>query len=179
MGRPRGVPERRTVGGDWRHRAACRGEDPELFFPVGGDGAALARVAAAKAVCAGCPVRAECLAFALVAISDGVAGGLTAEERAQLRRASLVPATVGCSGKPRAGADELVVAALAAGRWVSGPSTLELALAAVGLWEAGRGSRWIATHLRVADWRVYRWVQRHRAGLPLAPRGGRGAGVSA
>lgn len=161
---------------DWRHRAACRSEDPELFFPVGDDGPALARVAEAKAVCARCVVTAECLSFALVAISDGVAGGLTARERAQLRRESLVPAAVGSSGTPRTGVDELIVEALMAGRWVSGPSARELAAAAVGLHAAGRGSRWIATHLRVDEWRVYRWVQRHRAGLPLAPRA---AGVSA
>ncbi len=147
-----------------------------MFFPVGDSRpAGVEQITQAKAVCRHCVVRAECLSFALVAISDGVAGGLTAEERAQLRRVSRVPA----SGKPRSGADELVVAALMEGRWVSGPSSLEVALAVVGLHEAGRGCRWIATHLRIDEWRVYRWVQRHRAGLPLVPQGARGAGVSA
>jgi Transcription factor WhiB len=38
---------------------ACRGADPELFFPVAGQPAE-----PAKAICAGCPVRAGCLAAA-------------------------------------------------------------------------------------------------------------------
>ena len=47
----------------WRERAACRsGVDPDLFFPVAESGAARnAQVRAAKAVCARCPVRSDCL----------------------------------------------------------------------------------------------------------------------
>ena len=41
---------------DWRHRAICRDEDPELFFPVGNSGPALLQIAEAKAVCQRCPV---------------------------------------------------------------------------------------------------------------------------
>lgn len=40
----------------WYRRAACRGLDPELFFPERG-----ASTKEAKAVCTGCPVQAECL----------------------------------------------------------------------------------------------------------------------
>lgn len=50
---------------DWRHRAICRDEDPELFFPVGNSGPALLQIAEAKAVCQRCPVTSECLAWAL------------------------------------------------------------------------------------------------------------------
>jgi WhiB family redox-sensing transcriptional regulator len=75
--------------GDWRHRAACRDEDPELFFPVGTGEVAQRQTALARAVCDGCPVVVDCLAFAHQALPDGIAGGLTAAERAQQRRGRL------------------------------------------------------------------------------------------
>lgn len=74
--------------GDWRHRAACRDEDPELFFPIGESGPALRQAGAALAVCARCPVRSECLTDAIEK-GDlyGVRGGLTERElRAEHRR---------------------------------------------------------------------------------------------
>ena len=72
---------------DWRHRAACRDADPEIFFSVAESGPALATAEAeALAWCAVCPVRAQCLAFALSALPHGIAGGMTAEQRAALRR---------------------------------------------------------------------------------------------
>lgn len=67
---------------DWRHRAACRDEDPELFFPVGTSGPAMLQLSEAKAVCWRCPVKAECLEWALATgQDDGVWGGLSADER--------------------------------------------------------------------------------------------------
>jgi WhiB family transcriptional regulator, redox-sensing transcriptional regulator len=74
---------------DWRYWAACRDEDPELFFPVGTSGPALRQIAQAKTVCRRCPVNTECLTWALAAGEDaGVWGGQTEEERraAQRRR---------------------------------------------------------------------------------------------
>lgn len=44
----------------WVRDAVCAQTDPELFFPEKGGS-----TAAAKRVCAGCPVRAECLAYAI------------------------------------------------------------------------------------------------------------------
>lgn len=72
---------------DFRHRAACRDTDPELFFPVGDSGPAALQVAEAKAVCRTCPVTEACLAWALgAAHEDGVWGGRDAGERAGIRR---------------------------------------------------------------------------------------------
>jgi WhiB family redox-sensing transcriptional regulator len=67
--------------------AACQSIDPELFFPVSASGKSLEQVTAAKAVCAACPVRQECLAFAFrTGQVHGIWGGLTAEERQQALR---------------------------------------------------------------------------------------------
>ncbi|HEX6473348.1 MAG TPA: WhiB family transcriptional regulator [Streptosporangiaceae bacterium] len=72
----------------WTLHAACRGHDPELFYPVSFAGSALLDVARAKAICAGCSVRADCLSWALRAGEpDGVWGGTTPEERRHLRHA--------------------------------------------------------------------------------------------
>ena len=77
-------------GAGWRRSAACRGCDVELFFPVGTTGPAIDQIASAKAVCGGCPVRADCLDFALVTNQEaGVWGGATEEERRRLRRSWL------------------------------------------------------------------------------------------
>ncbi|MFE0103430.1 WhiB family transcriptional regulator [Streptomyces sp. NPDC059009] len=81
---------------EWLQRAACRDEDPELFFPVGTKGPALRDVRAAKRICARCPVRGQCLRWALATGQDsGVWGGTSPEERMMLRHAA-------CRAGPRA-----------------------------------------------------------------------------
>ena len=73
---------------DWVHRARCKDEDPELFFPIGTTGPAAAQIDAAKAICTKCEVRAHCLEWALATGQDaGVWGGMSEEERRALRRA--------------------------------------------------------------------------------------------
>lgn len=80
-------------GSDWRRAAACRGADPDLFFPVSSTGRSLQQVGQAKAVCAACAVRRQCLEFALATNqAHGVWGGMTAEERRHTVRCSPVPA---------------------------------------------------------------------------------------
>ena len=72
---------------DWRHRAACLTEDPELFFPIGNSGPAIAQVEQAKRVCNRCAVQDICLKWALDTGQDaGVWGGLSEEERRTLKR---------------------------------------------------------------------------------------------
>jgi WhiB family redox-sensing transcriptional regulator len=72
---------------DWRHLAACREEDPELFFPIGTTGPALLQIEQAKAVCQDCSVIGDCLSWALESGQDsGVWGGLAEEERFALKR---------------------------------------------------------------------------------------------
>ncbi|GGS48253.1 WhiB family transcriptional regulator [Streptomyces griseoviridis] len=72
---------------DWREHAACRDEDPDLFFPIGSSGPALMQTQQAKAVCHRCPVRDQCLRWALdTGQSIGVWGGTDENERRALKR---------------------------------------------------------------------------------------------
>jgi WhiB family redox-sensing transcriptional regulator len=72
---------------DWRHRAACRDEDPELFFPIGNTGPALVQIEEAKQVCRRCPVTDACLSWALASGQDaGVWGAMSEDERRALKR---------------------------------------------------------------------------------------------
>ena len=76
--------------GVWVFHGACRSADnPELFFPRGTDLRALRQAQIAKSFCASCPVRDECLRYALASEqSHGIWGGTTAEERRELARAA-------------------------------------------------------------------------------------------
>jgi WhiB family transcriptional regulator, redox-sensing transcriptional regulator len=88
------MPSSEFSGGahGWMPRGACRGEDPELFFPINVVGPALVQVFAAKAVCFRCAVRAACLSFALATGQAGIWGGTTQEERHAMRRSADFPA---------------------------------------------------------------------------------------
>ncbi|WP_331727556.1 WhiB family transcriptional regulator (plasmid) [Kitasatospora sp. NBC_00374] len=81
------APTGETATNDWRHRATCREEDPELFFPIGNTGPALLQIEEAKAVCRRCPVRDTCLAWAFDTNQDhGVLGGVSEDERRSMKR---------------------------------------------------------------------------------------------
>jgi WhiB family transcriptional regulator, redox-sensing transcriptional regulator len=64
----------------WRQHAACRGVEPDVFYPASDEEAEVA-----KAVCAVCPVRQPCLEYALSSRErDGVWGGATEKERRRI-----------------------------------------------------------------------------------------------
>jgi WhiB family redox-sensing transcriptional regulator len=66
----------------WRQRAACRGVDPEVFYPVSDEDSE-----EAKEICADCIVRQSCLEYALANRErDGVWGGATERERRRIIR---------------------------------------------------------------------------------------------
>ena len=66
----------------WAARALCVGFDPEAFFPPGD-----APATEARAICAACPVRGQCLAYAITADEPfGIWGGLDTRQRRTLRR---------------------------------------------------------------------------------------------
>ncbi len=69
---------------EWQLQGSCREADPTLFFhPEGERGPARRnRDAAAKAICATCPVMAQCREHALIVREPyGVWGGLTEDDR--------------------------------------------------------------------------------------------------
>jgi WhiB family redox-sensing transcriptional regulator len=69
--------------------AACRDQDPELFFPTGTGILARRQAGRAKAVCARCVLCEACLDWALASgIAEGVWGAHTEQERRALRARS-------------------------------------------------------------------------------------------
>ena len=73
---------------DWRALGLCAKTDPDLFFAVGA-----IEHKQAKTICRSCPVRSDCLSFAMDSpIDHGIWGGLTERERRRWRR------TAGASG---------------------------------------------------------------------------------
>jgi WhiB family redox-sensing transcriptional regulator len=69
-----------TSAGPWTRDANCRGKDPDLFFPTRGE-----RTQPAKDICASCPVRLQCLEYALANQEGfGVWGGLSAKQRQRI-----------------------------------------------------------------------------------------------
>lgn len=75
----------RALQQTWQLRAACRGPESVLFFPPTSAERKEERndrERRAKTICAGCPVRATCLDYALgIREPHGIWGGLTEAER--------------------------------------------------------------------------------------------------
>jgi WhiB family transcriptional regulator, redox-sensing transcriptional regulator len=66
----------------WRRHSACRGLDPEIFYPETDE-----RAEVAKQVCGTCTVQETCLEFALQGREkEGVWGGATEKERRRIIR---------------------------------------------------------------------------------------------
>jgi WhiB family transcriptional regulator, redox-sensing transcriptional regulator len=96
------VMERQNADRDlrWQALSVCRAADAELFFgpDLESTAACQAREAKAKRICAGCPVRPECLAYALdlesgtgLGTRGGIYGGLSERERYHLQRHGRLP----------------------------------------------------------------------------------------
>jgi WhiB family redox-sensing transcriptional regulator len=78
-----------TTPGRWAERALCAQADPDAWFPDRGH---CDLATSAMRICAHCPVRTQCLDYALSGadtwggIASGIWGGTTPKERDQLRR---------------------------------------------------------------------------------------------
>jgi WhiB family transcriptional regulator, redox-sensing transcriptional regulator len=73
---------------DWRKAGACLAADPDLFFPVSVGAAAESETTRALRICDGCPVKRQCLDFAMrTGEASGIWGGTTPEERVRVLRA--------------------------------------------------------------------------------------------
>ncbi|MDN5791377.1 MAG: WhiB family transcriptional regulator [Micrococcales bacterium] len=72
-----------ALGGlSWQDHSLCAQTDPEAFFPEKGGS-----TRDAKKVCVECPVRQECLEYALANDERfGIWGGLSERERRRLKR---------------------------------------------------------------------------------------------
>jgi len=76
---------RSTLDQHWRDQALCRDVDPDTFFGSHDTAMSQKEIRRAKAVCLYCPVRVECLEYALTRREGfGVWGGLSSGQRRRL-----------------------------------------------------------------------------------------------
>ncbi|WP_280381432.1 WhiB family transcriptional regulator [Nocardia wallacei] len=74
---------------DWQDRAVCAQTDPDAFYPEKGGS-----TADAKKVCMRCPVRVECLRYALDHDERfGIWGGTSERERRRIKHAAAAGGT--------------------------------------------------------------------------------------
>lgn len=159
--RPRGERTPRAVGisqqverlldvdlPEWYEDARCAQTGPAAFFPNKGQSPR-----EAKKVCRACPVREQCLAYALENGERwGVWGGTTDEERRKLRDKG--------EGKPR----------IARLRHTTVADLEALKASVVADYKAGEPVSQIAARHRVSNKSVATWAR--EAGVPLRGRGG-------
>src|SRR5438552_7734272 len=85
----------------WQDRARCREYDPEIFFPEKGGSSR-----EAKRVCAECPVRIECLNYALRRDERyGVWAGMSEREPRRPKRMASWPVPPAGSFEPEEGGE--------------------------------------------------------------------------
>jgi len=71
----------------WRAQAACFDRADVNFFPVGSNVLAMRQIEAAKAICAICEVRADCLEYAVRTNQEsGIWGGMAEDDRRRYRK---------------------------------------------------------------------------------------------
>lgn len=127
----------------WQDEALCRETDPEVFYPEKGGS-----TTAAKRVCMGCPVRAECLTEALERQERfGIWGGLSERERRKLASGTVV--------------DVPVTITLQTGGTPLARLTPEQEVAAAGLLDQGWGAQRIRTELQCSYAALRRFRERH------------------
>jgi len=72
---------------EWRAAGACLTADPDLFFPIAGGAPSARQQGEALRICARCPVRQQCLDFAVrTGETHGIWGGTTPDQRTSARR---------------------------------------------------------------------------------------------
>lgn len=77
----------------WKAHGKCRGCDPNLFYPERGTS-----TREAKAVCAACTVRTECLEYSLAnGERFGIWGGASERERRRIRQRRTVAQNQGAA----------------------------------------------------------------------------------
>jgi hypothetical protein len=85
--------------GPWARQASCAGENPDIFFPP-----KTSPGTEAREICQRCPVRQDCLDYAMRAdIRYGIWGGLDENERHSLRRKQARSRSRGQGGRRPAG----------------------------------------------------------------------------
>jgi WhiB family redox-sensing transcriptional regulator len=82
---PHTAQRRKFQDNEWMNQAACQGKPTEMFFPPRGSVGS----PAPYIICEGCPVRLECLEYALTFNLSGIWGGTSGKRRREIKKKRL------------------------------------------------------------------------------------------